>query len=285
MQDAIEFTTELMNKKINTWAKRQADNKRKSDDTTRNNHQQPNKRQNTGRAYAAGDGERKEYAGTLPLCNKCKFHHNGQCTIKSDCSKLKNQDHGNQAGGTRAHGMRRKWGMSKNEGCSPLFIVLKTLGGQGNFVAKFGQLSWRKRKRCGHFKDQEMELWCLHYNTDTGCRLFPVTGLLFLHLGDLVGLLYPNRLGICIPPRQGIVGFLLGLSAFAMAAACASRTAATPSVISCRIAALIIAGVADSGGGVIDLTDDEDPTDEDGDTGMDDSTGVSTSLGGEISSG
>nr|GEU60482.1 hypothetical protein [Tanacetum cinerariifolium] len=38
-----------------------------------------------------------------------------------------------------------------------------------------------------------------------------------------------------------------------------------------------------SGGGVIDLTGDEDPTDEDGDTGMDDSTGVSTSLGGEIS--
>nr|GEV06381.1 hypothetical protein [Tanacetum cinerariifolium] len=40
-----------------------------------------------------------------------------------------------------------------------------------------------------------------------------------------------------------------------------------------------------SGGGVIDLTNDEDPTDEDGDTGMDDSTVVSTSLGGEISSG
>ncbi|GJX75174.1 hypothetical protein Tco_0313769 [Tanacetum coccineum] len=37
MQDAIEFATELMDKKINTWAKRQADNKRKSDDTTRNN--------------------------------------------------------------------------------------------------------------------------------------------------------------------------------------------------------------------------------------------------------
>ncbi|GKF36533.1 hypothetical protein Tco_0113291 [Tanacetum coccineum] len=51
-QDAIEFATELMDKKINTWAERQADNKRKSDDTTRNNqNQQPNKRQNIGRAY------------------------------------------------------------------------------------------------------------------------------------------------------------------------------------------------------------------------------------------
>ncbi|GJU28602.1 hypothetical protein Tco_1167223 [Tanacetum coccineum] len=35
MQDAIEFATELMDKKINTWAERQADNKRKSDDTAR----------------------------------------------------------------------------------------------------------------------------------------------------------------------------------------------------------------------------------------------------------
>ncbi|GJV20301.1 hypothetical protein Tco_1369321 [Tanacetum coccineum] len=33
MQDAIEFITELMDKKINTWAERQAENKRKSDDT------------------------------------------------------------------------------------------------------------------------------------------------------------------------------------------------------------------------------------------------------------
>ncbi|GJU18622.1 hypothetical protein Tco_1146588 [Tanacetum coccineum] len=35
--DAIEFATKLMDTKINTWAERQADNKRKSDDTARNN--------------------------------------------------------------------------------------------------------------------------------------------------------------------------------------------------------------------------------------------------------
>ncbi|GKA23844.1 hypothetical protein Tco_0709877, partial [Tanacetum coccineum] len=68
MQDAIEFATELMDKKINTWAERQADNKRKSDDTARNNqNQQPNKRQNTRRAYAAGNGDRKPYGGPKPL--------------------------------------------------------------------------------------------------------------------------------------------------------------------------------------------------------------------------
>ncbi|GJW81518.1 putative reverse transcriptase domain-containing protein [Tanacetum coccineum] len=43
---------------------RQADNKRKSDDTARNNqNQQPNKRQNTGRAYAAGNDDRRPYGG------------------------------------------------------------------------------------------------------------------------------------------------------------------------------------------------------------------------------
>ncbi|GJR21271.1 putative reverse transcriptase domain-containing protein [Tanacetum coccineum] len=72
MQDAIEFATKLMDKKINTWAERQADNKRKSDDTARNNqNQQPNKRQNTGRAYATGNGDRRPYEGPRPLCSKC----------------------------------------------------------------------------------------------------------------------------------------------------------------------------------------------------------------------
>nr|GEZ04027.1 hypothetical protein [Tanacetum cinerariifolium] len=39
--------------------------------------------------------------------------------------------------------------------------------------------------------------------------------------------------------------FLLGLSAFAMAAACTSRAVATPSIISCQVVASVVAGVAD----------------------------------------
>ncbi|GJR07026.1 putative reverse transcriptase domain-containing protein [Tanacetum coccineum] len=143
MQDAIEFATELMDKKINTWAERQADNKRKSDDTARNNqNQQPNKRQNTGRAYAAGNGDRRPYGGPKPLCSKCNYHHEGPCApkchkcnrfghlardcrnppnintganqracfecgaqghFKKDCPKLKNNNNrGNQAGNAKA---------------------------------------------------------------------------------------------------------------------------------------------------------------------------------------
>nr|GFA07274.1 hypothetical protein [Tanacetum cinerariifolium] len=94
MQDAIEFTTKLMNKKISTWAERQADNKRKSDDTTRNNHQQPNKRQNTRRAYATGNGDKRAYEGPRPQCTKWAF--------KRECPKLKNNNNrGNQVGNAK----------------------------------------------------------------------------------------------------------------------------------------------------------------------------------------
>nr|GEY58993.1 retrotransposon protein, putative, Ty3-gypsy subclass [Tanacetum cinerariifolium] len=91
MQDAIEFAIELMDKKINTWAERQADNKRKFHDTTRNNHQQPNKRQNTGRAYAAGNGDRRAYKEPIPLCTKCNYHHDGPCAPK--CHKYNRFGH------------------------------------------------------------------------------------------------------------------------------------------------------------------------------------------------
>ncbi|GJY53220.1 putative reverse transcriptase domain-containing protein [Tanacetum coccineum] len=73
MQDAIEFATELIDKKINTWAERQANNKRKSDNTAKNNqNQQLNKRQNTRRAYTTGNGDRRPYRGPKPLCSKCR---------------------------------------------------------------------------------------------------------------------------------------------------------------------------------------------------------------------
>ncbi|GJV43660.1 reverse transcriptase domain-containing protein [Tanacetum coccineum] len=86
MQEATEMATELMDKKISTFAERQAENKRKLDNNNQAQQQLP-KRQNAAQAYAAGTGERKEYAGTLPL---------------SDCPELKN---GNQAGGAGTRGM------------------------------------------------------------------------------------------------------------------------------------------------------------------------------------
>ncbi|GKB89609.1 hypothetical protein Tco_0961881 [Tanacetum coccineum] len=65
IQDAIEMATELMDKKISTLAERHAENKRKLDNNNQAQQQSP-KRQNVAQAYAAGTGERKEYAGTVP---------------------------------------------------------------------------------------------------------------------------------------------------------------------------------------------------------------------------
>ncbi|GJT31654.1 putative reverse transcriptase domain-containing protein [Tanacetum coccineum] len=69
MQEAIEFATEMMDKKMITAAERQAENKRKFEETSRNNQnqQQPFKRNNVARAYTAGPGDKKPYGGTKPL--------------------------------------------------------------------------------------------------------------------------------------------------------------------------------------------------------------------------
>nr|GEX55913.1 putative reverse transcriptase domain-containing protein [Tanacetum cinerariifolium] len=116
MQEAIEMSNEMMDKRNNTFFERQAENKRKFDDTSKTNQnqqqqqqqqQQQNKRQNTGRAYTAGSGYKKPYRGSKPLCRKCNYHHDvqkptcfecgAQRYFKSECPKLKNNNQVNQA--------------------------------------------------------------------------------------------------------------------------------------------------------------------------------------------
>ncbi|GJV33826.1 hypothetical protein Tco_1394226 [Tanacetum coccineum] len=69
MQEAIEFATELMDKKILTITECQAKNKRKFEDTSRNNQNQQQlfKRNNVAWAYTDGPGEKKPYGGIKPL--------------------------------------------------------------------------------------------------------------------------------------------------------------------------------------------------------------------------
>ncbi|GJQ97599.1 reverse transcriptase domain-containing protein [Tanacetum coccineum] len=92
MQEAIEMATGLMERRINTLA----ENKRKLEDTPRNNQTyQQNKRQNTGRAYAAGNGDRKPYEGTKPRCPK------STSGAPAPSGRTKNQ--GNGSGVARAY--------------------------------------------------------------------------------------------------------------------------------------------------------------------------------------
>ncbi|GJW09728.1 putative reverse transcriptase domain-containing protein [Tanacetum coccineum] len=78
---------------VKNLADRQAENKRKLDDTSRNNQnrQQPFKRHNVARAYTAGPGEKKVYEGSKPLSPKCNYHHDGQCAPK--CTNCKRNSH------------------------------------------------------------------------------------------------------------------------------------------------------------------------------------------------
>ncbi|GJV99969.1 putative reverse transcriptase domain-containing protein [Tanacetum coccineum] len=94
LDEAIELANDLMDQKLCTYAERQADNKRKADDSSRNNHghqQQPSKRQNVAKVYNMGTGEKKSYEGSLAKCTKCHFHHNGPCTQK--CHKCNKAGH------------------------------------------------------------------------------------------------------------------------------------------------------------------------------------------------
>nr|GEX72623.1 reverse transcriptase domain-containing protein [Tanacetum cinerariifolium] len=92
LQEAIELAKSLTDQKVRAYADRKDDNKRRMDNNSRyNNAQQPSyKRQNVARAYSVWPSK-KEYAGTLSLCNKCKFYHNGLCTVT--CMKCKRVGH------------------------------------------------------------------------------------------------------------------------------------------------------------------------------------------------
>nr|GFB68608.1 hypothetical protein [Tanacetum cinerariifolium] len=68
-----------------------ASNKRKWEDNHNGSSNQQNKRQKVPRAHTAWPINKKTYTGSLPLCNQCKFHHNGTCTVK--CENCKNVGH------------------------------------------------------------------------------------------------------------------------------------------------------------------------------------------------
>ncbi|GJV91638.1 putative reverse transcriptase domain-containing protein [Tanacetum coccineum] len=101
-----------------TMAERQAENKRKFENTSRSNQnqqQQQNKRQNTGRAYTAGSGDKKQYGGSRPLCSKCNYHHDGPCAPK--CYKCNKYGHiARDCRGTLQKGMSKNEEQQRNRG-------------------------------------------------------------------------------------------------------------------------------------------------------------------------
>nr|GEW71508.1 hypothetical protein [Tanacetum cinerariifolium] len=116
--ETIDLANDLMDRKHRTYAERQSNNKRKADESFRNNHghqQQTPKRQNVVRVYNMRTGERKPYNRNLPKCNKCHFHHNGLCTQKCHkCNKV-----GHFAHDCRSSGNANVANAHRNNGANP----------------------------------------------------------------------------------------------------------------------------------------------------------------------
>ncbi|GJU60015.1 putative reverse transcriptase domain-containing protein [Tanacetum coccineum] len=148
MQEAIEFTTELMDEKTHAYAERQAEKKIKYDDLSKNNQnqQQQNKRQNTGQTYTTGNSAGNNCKKVGHLAKDCRsrpanaknnnrnnnnnnqkgngcYECGAQGHFKRNCLKLRNNDRGNQAGNDRA---LAKVYVVGNAGANPDNVVVGT---------------------------------------------------------------------------------------------------------------------------------------------------------------
>ncbi|GJY02668.1 putative reverse transcriptase domain-containing protein [Tanacetum coccineum] len=116
----------------------QAEHKRKLEFNAGNNqgHQQQKKRQNTGRAYTVGPGEKREYTGSLPLCTKCNYHHKVPCAPR--CNKCKKIGHlARDCRSFRPNGNNNNRG---NFGTTQNAVTCYKCGVQGHFKKDFPKL-------------------------------------------------------------------------------------------------------------------------------------------------
>nr|GEW91290.1 hypothetical protein [Tanacetum cinerariifolium] len=145
MQKAIESANEQMDQKLIGIADRQAENKRKFDNTSRNQqNQQPFKRNNNVvQAYAEGSGE-KPYRGIKPLsqtANNNNNNNNQRATLayqgiptcfecgaqghfKNNCSRLGNRNQGNQNQAGNGNAAAKAYGLGTAGGNPNANVVM-----------------------------------------------------------------------------------------------------------------------------------------------------------------
>ncbi|GJS78571.1 putative reverse transcriptase domain-containing protein [Tanacetum coccineum] len=106
LEEAINIAQRLMDQvtkhvpmQVSNDNKRKFDDRRTFNNNSRsnyrntnnryNNRRQQNRRQEAGRAYAVTSSENGRYAGDLPLCKRCNYHHTGPCTGRcNNCNRM-----------------------------------------------------------------------------------------------------------------------------------------------------------------------------------------------------
>ena len=93
LHEAMEVANQLMDQLVEDMQMGATDNKRKWEDYSGNNNNSntmfSNKKQEGVKVYAVETAGKKTYAGKHPLCNRCKLHHSGPCTVKcNNCQKI-----------------------------------------------------------------------------------------------------------------------------------------------------------------------------------------------------
>nr|GFA52623.1 hypothetical protein [Tanacetum cinerariifolium] len=143
LDETIELANDLIDQKLRTYAERQNENKSKTNDSLRNNQQQPHKKQNVARAYTDGPGKKKHgkckrYGHTTTDClvntnnnnnnnnrnqkDEACYEYGNAGHVKRKCPKLKT--HGNGKGNGVAQ--RRAYALRGKDASSDSNVIMGT---------------------------------------------------------------------------------------------------------------------------------------------------------------
>ncbi|GJY79121.1 reverse transcriptase domain-containing protein [Tanacetum coccineum] len=164
LEEAITITQRLMDQVTkHNYVQGTNDHKRKFDDrrtfTNNNNYQnnrnnnsnrnndhqpQPNRRQESVRAYAVTLTKNSRYTGSLPMCKKCTLHHTGPCNVKCQtCNKV----------GHQTRNCRNK-GPATRSNLQPVSVTCHACGEKGHYKSQCSRANNNAHRRAYMLRDK-----------------------------------------------------------------------------------------------------------------------------------